>query len=153
MTTVIINSSTLAKLIEEDPNVRVSILESAIPQIANYLGKKFTEQKVEEKIGRAINSILDTIRYGNMTVAQRDGFKKIIQEIWASEMKDRLEIEARRVAEEIAGKKIADMLDQVRHELTTAQEAAKVEIDAYARTAAEREVLGLLRAGKLTVAA
>lgn len=148
---ILINSSTLAKLIEAEPKISIDILNSAIPQIAQYITKKFTEQKVMDKVDSHIRDVLDKVRYGSMTVAQREGFKKIIQEIWSSDMKDRLEIEARRVAEEIAGQKIAQMLDDVRAELREAQEAARAEIDTYARGAAEREVLALLRGGQLVI--
>jgi hypothetical protein len=152
MTTILINSIVLAKLIEEEPKLKMDILNSALPQIAALMSKRFLADNVETKIGKAVAENLDRIRYGNMTVSQREGFQKIILDIWTKDMKERLEIDARRIAEEIAGQKIATMLEEVRTEIAQARDTAKAELDAYARTVAEREVLSLLRGGQLVAA-
>lgn len=149
MTKVLISSGDLAKIIEKHPQVELDLMNNVVPQLGEFILKRMTERTTQSRIEKNIDFVISNLRHGTMLPGLRDGLKKIMLEIWSTTLQEQARAEARRIVEEIANRKIADMLDTVRKEIACAKADALEEVESAARRAAEREVLALLRGVKV----
>lgn len=150
MSKILIDATGLAALIEKHPQVEVDLMRTAVPQVATLIQQRADQQrgKLDESVRQCFVQI-EKERNGQYGLPHI--VKHIIRDWLAAECKEL----AMSTVRQMVAEQLPKALENERQKFTVTLDRLNVKemdaINAYAKTAAEREVLALLRAGKLTI--
>lgn len=156
MNKVLIDGETFRLILGNHPEVEVELLRNAVPQIAEIIRRKAVEKEpsikalVDQTFTRLTNEMGQ--RYG-ISDSMRTVIRFYLGEVWEKEFKVLAASAAESFAKEAAAAAVDKAVKEVRRQIAVEEDAAQQRIAEWAKDAAEREVMALLRAGKLTVAA
>ncbi len=156
-TKILIGLAEFQSLILAKPEIEVQLLDKAVPQLAGLIARKVEERagKVGDVVQQAVNRQLNEIgnKYGRVNEATRAIITTLVKE----NLDQFGRSIARQTLDEHLRSEMKTMFDEMKSEafraIKNSEEVSKRNIDAYAKTAAEREVMALLRAGNLVVKA
>ena len=154
VTRILVTSSQLMELLQRQPEVEIELIRNAVPQIATLLAQKakLTSSDISIKVAEAWREMERTHkdRYG-IPDRVREIIRSFLADECRTEARALLAAEARAEAKKIAEGAVNAALLRLGQDLEKAVARSKAEVDEYIKETAEREVLALLRAGKLTV--
>jgi len=148
-TKILIGLAELQALIAGKPEIEVQLLEKAIPQLAGLLARKVEEKAgaLDERIQQAVDQQLKQIGsgYGRMNEATRTIIREMVKEeldkygrsLVLQSIDQHLRPEAKKLFD--------DLKDAALKAIENREVTSKDRMDNYARVAAEREVLALMR--------
>lgn len=154
-TKVLIDSTQLWEILQRHPEVELDLLKNAVPQLAQRLAMKAktTTEEVERLVDKAFaEAARDPSNRWGASQTIRTTTASFLQAECREEAKRMIVQEVRAEIAETARKEVNAALVKFGADLQKAVGLAQAEVDEYVRGVAEREVLSLLRAGKLTVA-
>lgn len=153
-TKILVSAALFTEILERQPEIELELVRNAVPQIATMLAARAqqTKAQVEERVRKAWDEIVRqrSDRYGMPAEAKRV-VRDFLEEACREEARNLLTKEAERLAREEAQKAVSSALLKLGQDLQKAVARSKEEVDEYIKETAEREVLALLRAGRLTV--
>ncbi|TXM69643.1 hypothetical protein [Methylobacterium sp. WL120] len=155
MNRILIDTPTYQAILAAHPHIEVELLHTTVPQVAEALRKKIEEregswtQQIQKAIGRLESDLASRWR---MPEAIKGVIRDFLKDEVLSTIKVYAKAEAEKVAQATVKDAVAAAIKEARRQLTIEENAAQARIDEYAKVAAEKHVVALLRAGKLTVA-
>jgi hypothetical protein len=155
MNRILIDAETYQAILAKHPHVEVELLRTTVPMVVEMLKKK-----IEEKEGNWTQQVEKAIRRIESEMGSRWRFPPEVKGVLKQVMKDdifpTMKPDFMALAEDVVGKtakaQIDSLVTKTKVDLKGAEAHIIDRINAYAKEAAEREVMALLRAGKLTVA-
>lgn len=149
---VLIDAAQLREILSRHPDVEVELLRSAVPQVAELIRRKAVEK--EPAIKQVIEDTFRRLmleqgqKYG-ISDAMRAVVRIYLEDVWKASARELANEAAKAAALEVAREVVAPEIERAKRQIVLDEKTACERIDAYAREAAEREVIALLRAGKL----
>lgn len=151
---ILIGADELRSIIERNPEVEVDLLRSAVPQIAEIIRRKAAEKEpaIRSLIDEAFNRLTKEVgrNYG-ISESARTVIRFYLGEMWEKEFKALAASAAESFAKEAAASAVGKAVKEVRRQITVEEDAAQQRLAEWAKAAAEREVVALLRAGKFAL--
>ena len=149
---ILIGASELAGLIENNPQIEVDLLRSALPQVAEIIRRRAEPVAADltERVRRAFDEIVrhQVGNYG-APAAARQVIRQFLETECREEARNLLAEHARKNAEGLAKAAVAEALKGFEAKLQTRVERARDEVDSYIKEAVGAEVLALLRGVKV----
>lgn len=155
-TKILVSAAVFNDIVARQPEIELELVRNAVPQIATMLAARaqYTNAQLDERVRKAWDELVAS-KSGRYGMPER--VKELIRVFLAQECREEaralLTREAQRLAKEEAGKAVGAAMLKLGKDIQKAVEIARSEVDSYVKETAEREVLALLRAGKLQVAA
>jgi|GEM_PF-1829286 len=148
-TKIVIGLAELQSLIATKPEIEIQLLDQAVPQLAGILARKVEERagKLGDAVQQAVNRQLNDIgnKYGHMNGATRAIIVTLVKE----QLDQFGRSIARQTIDEHLRSQMETMFEDMKKEalksLEAREEISKRNIDIYAKQAAEREDLSLMR--------
>jgi CRP-like cAMP-binding protein len=149
MNKILIDASAFAKLLDQHPEVEIDLMKNAVPQLTARLMKRVEDElpRVDRAVAEAIQRQIAHISSSYSGMSQ--GAKEVIRLFLANECREEIKAfareESRKAAQEIAERVLTAERQKFEGELEHRVRAAQGDVDKYAKAAAEREVLALIR--------
>lgn len=155
-TKILITSPQLREILERQPEIELQLIRNAIPQLATLLAEKARQSQITIK-KRVDDAWAELEREKNSAYGLPRRVQDIITNWLHSECRDEAKIlvaqEAKAMAKAAADEAVAKAMLKLGQDVEKTIVRARAEVDDYIKEVAEREVMALLRAGKLQVAA